>query len=130
MNTDPIADLLTRIRNGHQAGKKEVSIPFSNMKHEIVKILQSEGFLKTYKVEGDSRKDIVVTLKYTEENAPVIHEIKRVSRPGCRVYKGYREIKPILNGLAVGIISTPKGLMTDSQAREQKMGGEILCTIF
>ena len=131
MNTDPVADLLTRIRNGQQAQREEVAIPFSKIKHEVVRVMQEEGFLKNYKVEQvDNKKNLVVSLKYTDESKPVIHKIKRVSRPGCRVYKGYRDLKPILNGLGVGIISTPSGVMTDRQAREQKMGGEILCTIY
>jgi len=131
MNTDPIADLLTRIRNGLKAQKGEVIVPYSNMKHEIVKVLQEEGFVSNYKVEQlGHHKNIIIFLKYTPQKTPVINVIRRISKPGCRVYKGYRDIKPILNGLGVGILSTPFGVFSDQKAKEKKVGGELLCVVY
>jgi small subunit ribosomal protein S8 len=130
--TDPIADLLARIRNAQTAKHETLSVPHSKLKQGVVKILYEEGFIGPYKVdEGDSgRKDIQITLRYTAEKKPLIAEMIRASRPGRRYYRGYREIRPVRSGMGVAVLSTPKGILTDRQAREEKVGGEILFTIW
>ena len=128
MMSDPIADLLTRIRNGQSAGKAEVSMPSSKAKIAIVEVMKSEGYVVDYSVSSDSKPVLTVTLKYFE-GRPVIDKLKRVSRPGLRIYKGNDELPKVLNGLGVAIVSTSAGLMTDSQARSAGHGGEVLCTI-
>lgn len=129
--TDPIADLLTRIRNGLMAKLERVDIPASKMKISIVRILKDEGYIKNFKVIKDNKQGVLrVFLKYTPESAPVIQGIKRVSKPGCRVYVGSKEIPPVLSGLGVGIVSTSKGLMPDREARRQNIGGEMICAIW
>jgi small subunit ribosomal protein S8 len=128
MMSDPIADLLTRIRNGQSAGKAKVSMPSSKAKIAIVEVMKNEGYVADYSVSDDSKPVLTVTLKYFE-GRPVIDELKRVSRPGLRIYKGSDELPKILNGLGVAIVSTSAGLMTDSQARVAGHGGEVLCTI-
>jgi small subunit ribosomal protein S8 len=128
MMSDPIADLLTRIRNGQSAGKAKVAMPSSKAKVAIVEVMKNEGYVADYSVSEDSKPVLTVTLKYFE-GRPVIDELKRVSRPGLRIYKGSDELPKILNGLGVAIVSTSAGLMTDSQARNSGHGGEVLCTI-
>lgn len=128
MMSDPIADLLTRIRNGQSAGKVDVSMPSSKAKIAIVEVMKSEGYIIDYSVNSDSKPVLTVTLKYFE-GRPVIDELKRVSRPGLRIYKGNDELPKVLNGLGVAIVSTSAGVMTDSQARSAGHGGEVLCTI-
>lgn len=128
MMSDPIADLLTRIRNGQSAGKAKVAMPSSKAKVAIVEVMKNEGYVADYSVSEDSKPVLTVTLKYFE-GRPVIDELKRVSRPGLRIYKGSDELPKILNGLGVAIVSTSAGLMTDSQARSAGHGGEVLCTI-
>jgi len=128
MMSDPIADLLTRIRNGQSAGKAKVSMPSSKAKVAIVEVMKNEGYVADYSVSDDGKPVLTVTLKYFE-GRPVIDELKRVSRPGLRIYKGSDELPKILNGLGVAIVSTSAGLMTDSQARTAGHGGEVLCTI-
>jgi len=128
MMSDPIADLLTRIRNGQSAGKAQVTMPSSKAKVAIVEVMKNEGYVADYSVSADSKPELTVTLKYFE-GRPVIDELKRVSRPGLRIYKGSDELPKILNGLGVAIVSTSAGLMTDSQARKAGHGGEVLCTI-
>lgn len=128
MMSDPIADLLTRIRNGQSAGKAKVTMPSSKAKVAIVEVMKNEGYVADYSVSDDSKPVLTVTLKYFE-GRPVIDELKRVSRPGLRIYKGSNELPKILNGLGVAIVSTSAGLMTDSQARKAGHGGEVLCTI-
>lgn len=125
--TDPIADLLTRIRNGNMAGKPYIDAPFSKIKSEIARILKAEGFIKGY-----NRKDLSlrVFLKYTENGERVITEIKRISKPGCRVYRSKDDVPKVLNGLGVAIVSTSKGVLTDREARDQNVGGEVLCSIW
>ncbi len=130
--TDPIADLLTRIRNAQTAKHESVSVPHSKIKLGVVKALYEEGFLGAYKIvehEG-GRKEIEITLRYTSERQPVISEILRSSRPGRRFYLGYHELRPVRNGIGVAILSTPKGILTDRQAREEKIGGEVICRIW
>jgi small subunit ribosomal protein S8 len=126
--TDPIADLLTRIRNGNMASKAYVDIPYSKMKAEIVKILKQEGYVKGYN-QTDERT-LRVYLKYTELGQGVITEIKRISKPGCRVYSKKVELPKVLNGLGVAIVSTSKGILTDRDARQANAGGEVLCTVW
>ena len=129
--TDPIADLLTRIRNAHRAKHDRLDVPASNLKMEVCRILKEEGYIKNAEmVEGDPRPMIRVFLAYNKEGKPGIQRMQRVSTPGRRVYRGADDIKPVLNGLGVGIVSTSQGLMTDRQARQRRVGGEVLCEIW
>jgi small subunit ribosomal protein S8 len=126
---DTLADMFTRIRNGHMAGKTAVSMPSSKMKVSVAEVLKSEGFISTYSVEGDAKPVLSVELKYFE-GKPVIEEIKRVSRPGLRIYKSAGELPSVAGGLGVAIVSTSKGVMTDRAARAAGIGGEVVCTVF
>lgn len=129
--TDPIADLLTRIRNALTAKHETVSVPNSKMKKSIVDILVNEGFVKSAEVvEGDGKSDIVITLKYGAKNEKVITNLKRISKPGLRVYCGYEQLPKVLGGLGIAIVSTSKGVMTDKQARNNKIGGEVLAYVW
>jgi small subunit ribosomal protein S8 len=131
--TDPIADLLTRIRNATMAGHKVVEAPASNIKKEIARILFEKGYILSYKVvEGEGvQKVLKIALKYNQKSKkPAIKELKRISRPGLRHYAGFEELPRVLNGLGVAIISTSKGLMTDKEARKEKIGGEVLCYVY
>ena len=129
--TDPIADLLTRIRNANQMRYNEVVIPSSNMKLEIVKILEREGFIASYKIEKSEVQDnIIVTLKYGKNKERVISGLKRISKPGLRVYAKAEEVPTVLNGLGISIVSTSKGVMTGKEARKQNLGGEVLAYIW
>ena len=131
MMTDPIADMLTRIRNAIHAKREVVEVPFSKLKLGMVKLFEQEGYLQTSSVvEAGSQGKILITLRYTREREPVINDLRRVSKPGRRVYLGYTEIKPVLGGMGTAILSTSKGLLTDKQAKEAKIGGELLCTIW
>ena len=125
--TDPIADMLTRIRNANQMRNKEVSMPVSKMKVEIAKILDAEGFITSYIVDGNT---LTLTLKYGQNKERVITGLKRISKPGLRVYAGAEEIPHVLNGLGIAIISTPKGVMTDKLARKNNVGGEVIAYIW
>ena len=130
--TDPIADMLTRIRNGLQAELETVEIPASKMKIEIARILKQEGFICDYKVEGETAKEkaITVELKYGPDNQKVITGLKRISKPGLRVYANAHEVPRVLNGLGIAIISTSKGLMTDRDARKANRGGEVVAYVW
>lgn len=129
--TDPIADLLTRIRNALTAKHETVSVPNSKMKKAIVDILVNEGFVKSAEVvENDGKSDIVITLKYGAKNEKVITNLKRISKPGLRVYCGYEQLPKVLGGLGIAIVSTSKGVMTDKQARNSKIGGEVLAYVW
>ena len=131
MVTDPIADMLTRIRNANQLRYKEVEVPASKMKLEIARILKEEGFISGYTVkESDVQSMIVLNLKYGEKKERVITGLKRISKPGLRVYAKAEELPRVLNGLGIAIISTSKGLMTDKEARKQSLGGEVLAYIW
>jgi small subunit ribosomal protein S8 len=131
MMTDPIADMLTRIRNGSKAKLEKVDIPSSKMKLEIAKILKDEGYIKNLKMVKDRRQGVIrVYLKYTDDEAPVIQGIKRISKPGCRVYAGNDAIPKVLAGLGVAILSTPKGIQTGKQAKKDNVGGEVLCHVW
>lgn len=126
--SDPIADMLTRIRNAQAVRKKEVVIPSAKIKIEIAKILKEEGYITDYSVSEDLKAALTIILKYYE-GKPVIAEIKRVSRPGLRIYKAKDELPKILGGLGIAMISTSKGLMTDRNARLAGHGGEVICTV-
>ena len=129
--TDPVADMLTRIRNASRASHKAVSIPGSRLKEAIAKILKEEGYIVDFSVSGEkASRAIKVKLKYAEEGQKVITTIKRISKPGLRIYVGKDEIPSVLNGLGVNILSTPKGVITDKTARELGVGGELLCSVF
>lgn len=133
MYTDPISDYLTRIRNAMQAGHKVVEIPASNLKKEITKILFEQGYILNYKFEETANHQgaIKIALKYDKATKePVIKKLKRYSRPGLRQYKGSGELPRVLNGLGVAIVSTSKGVMTDKQARQENVGGEVLCLVY
>ena len=131
MVTDPIADMLTRIRNANQMRYKEVEVPASKIKNEIARILKQEGFISDYKVKKNNVQDILVlNLKYSEKKERVITGLKRISKPGLRVYAKTEEIPSVLSGLGIAIISTSKGLMTDKDARKEKLGGEVLAYIW
>lgn len=127
---DPIADMLITIKNAQAVGKLTVKIPFSKIKLEIAKILKKEGFINEVEEKGRRKKSLIIFLKYDEEKKPAISGVKRISKPGQKIWKGYREIRKVKGGYGIAIISTPRGLMTDSQARKQKVGGEILCEIW
>ena len=130
--TDPIADLLSRIRNAHLAKHDRLDVPVSKLKLEICKLLKEEGFIKNFRVVESSSPTATlrVFLRYSAEGVPVINHLERVSKPGRRVYKRADDIKPVRNGLGLGIVSTSQGLLTDAQARERRMGGELLCEIW
>ena len=131
--TDPIADLLTRIRNAIMAGHKIVEAPASNLKKEVARILFEKGYILSYKViDGEGPQGVLkIALKYnTRSKKPAIKEIQRVSRPGLRQYIGVDEMPRVLNGLGIAIISTSKGLMTDKEAKKEKIGGEVLCFVY
>jgi len=131
--TDPIADLLTRIRNAIMAGHKVVEAPASNLKKEVARILFEKGYILSYKViDGDGPQGVLkIALKYnTKSKKPAIKEIQRVSRPGLRQYIGVDEMPRVLNGLGIAIISTSRGLMTDKEAKKENIGGEVLCYVY
>jgi len=127
--SDPIADMLTRIRNAQQAEKGTVSMPSSKLKAAIAKVLKDEGYIEDFAVRGEASKPVLeVELKYYA-GSPVIEKIERVSRPGLRIYKPSRDIPNVMNGLGVAIVSTSKGVMTDRKARGMGIGGEVLCIV-
>jgi small subunit ribosomal protein S8 len=129
--TDPVADFLTRIRNAIRARHQKMDVPASKLKAEISRILKEEGYIQNYKaVEENGHKVLRVYLKYSASNEAVILDLKRVSRPGCRVYVGRDEIKRVQGGLGISILTTPKGVMTGRQARREGVGGEILCQVW
>lgn len=130
--TDPIADYLTRIRNAQKAGHKVVEIPSSKLKKGITEILYDQGYILKYKFDDEAGKQgiISIALKYDSTRKPVIRELGRISRPGLRQYSSAEELPKIINGLGIAIVSTSKGLMTDKQARQHHIGGEILCYVY
>jgi small subunit ribosomal protein S8 len=131
MHSDPIADLLTRIRNGAQAHLMTVDIPHSKIKVEIVKILEAEGYITGHEISNETKFPVIrVTLRYDAKRKPLINHIARVSKPGLRVYKSISELKPLRSGLATRIVSTSSGLMTDREARRRKVGGEVICEVY
>jgi len=129
--SDPIADMLTRIRNSGKAEFAKVDIPGSKVKLEIARVLKEQGFIKNYKFVKDDKQGVIrIYLKYAGEKKPAIYGLQRISKPGRRVYSKAKEIQPVLNGLGISIVSTSKGLMTDKQAKEMNLGGEVLCNIW
>ena len=129
--TDPIGDMFSRIRNGQMRSLDSVNIPSSNFRRNILEILKSEGFIKDYYIEKseNNKINLKINLKYYE-GSPVIKEIKRISKPGRRVYSRATSIPRVMNGLGLAILSTPKGVMSDSEARKNNIGGEIICRVF
>lgn len=126
---DPVADMLTCIRNAQAMGIQKICMPHSTLKHEMLKILKEEGYIVDFETaESGKKKDLQVFLKYYQ-GQPVIEKITRISRPALRVYKGYEELPLVRGGLGIAIVSTPKGVMSDKSARHQKVGGEVLCTV-
>ncbi len=131
MITDPIADMLTRIRNAIMVKKEFVNVNYSKLCENIVKILKEQGFIKNYKTSFEGKKGVItIYLKYNEDKEPVIHEIRRVSKPGLRKYINVKSIRPYKSGIGIRILSTNKGVLTDKDAKEKNVGGEILCEIW
>ena len=129
--SDPFADMLTRIRNAGRAKHKSVDIPGSQLKTALAGVLKEEGFIRNFKFIKDNKQGILrVYLKYEQNDRHVIYGVKRVSKPSRRVYVGSKDIKPVLNGLGISVLSTSKGLLTDKQARNENIGGEVLCAIW
>ncbi len=130
-NMDPVSDLLTRIRNAHLAKHDRVDVPTSKLKAEICKILREQGFIRNFKLLEQKPQSVLrIFLEYDDEGTPAITHLKRISKPGRRVYRGADQIKPVLNGRGLGVISTNLGVISDTQAREQRIGGEILCEVW
>ena len=130
MYTDPISDMLTRIRNANTALHPETSMPSSKIKEEILKTLHREGYIAAIDIEGEgTHKQLKITLKYGPEGEYVINEIQRVSKPGRRVYRQAKDLSPLLGGLGIWVLSTPRGILSDNEARLQKVGGEVLCSV-
>jgi len=129
--TDPIADMLTRIRNGNKAKFEKVDIPLSKEKLEIAKILKQEGYIKNFKVSSEEKKGTLrVYLKYDAQNRGIINGIKRISKPGLKTYVKSKKIPPVLNGFGINIISTPQGIITDREAKKMNVGGELICSVW
>ena len=128
--TDPIADLLTRIRNMNRLKRRRAMVPYSKLKEQILETMLREGFITEFNVQGEgTSKQLEVVLKYGPEGEYVINTIQRVSRPGRRVYRGVEELQPVLKGMGIHVVSTNKGILSDREARAQKVGGEILCEV-
>ena len=129
--SDPLADMLTRIRNGQTAGLAVVKSPFSSLRMRVLEVLKAQGYIRHYEATGDTpaTKEISIELKYAE-GQPVIREINRISKPGRRVYSKIRDLPKVYNGLGISILSTPQGVLSDHEARAQNVGGEVLCEVF
>ena len=128
--TDPIADLLTRIRNINRLGRRRVNVPYSRIKEEILKTLHREGYIEKYETEGDGpQRTLKVQLKYGPDGEKVITRIERVSKPGCRVYSGAKQLPRVMQGLGIYIVSTPNGVLSDNEARTKNVGGEVLVSV-
>lgn len=129
-NQDPIADMLTRIRNANRVGRRMVLVPKSKICAGIAKVLQDEGYIEEFDIVEDAAQgQLRVKLKYSVSGAKVIHEIDRTSKPGCRVYRKVDDLPRVLNGMGIAVVSTSKGVMSDRKAREENVGGEVLCTV-
>ena len=129
--TDPIADMLTRIRNGAMASHETVDVPASKLKIELAKLFKEEGYIENYEIKKVGNFDVItITLKYDEKHKPVITKLERVSKPGLRTYSKSKNLEKVLGGLGIAVISTSKGLMTDRKARKENIGGEVLCYIY
>lgn len=130
MSVDTISDFLTVIRNGIKASRPFIKVPYSKLKYQIAVILKDEGFIRDIAAEGEgAERELKVLLKYVQGEA-VIHEIKRMSKPGRRVYEGYRTLDPVIGGLGIAIMTTNRGIMTDRKARQLALGGEVICTVW
>lgn len=131
MNTDPIADMLTRIRNANVAKHSTVEMPSSNLKVELAKLLKSEGYISEYVVDESGKfKTLKVTLKYAKSGSPIITNLRRVSKPGLRTYKKATNLPKVFDGVGIAVVSTSKGLLTDRKARKENVGGEVLCYVW
>jgi small subunit ribosomal protein S8 len=132
MVTDPVADMLTRVRNASRARLEKVDMPASRLKERIAQVLKDEGYIKNFRTihEGNNKATLRIFLKYTAENEGVILGLRRVSRPGLRVYVRKNEIPKVMSGLGISILSTPKGVLTDRTARKENVGGELICTVW
>ena len=131
MVTDPIADMLTRIRNANSAKHPTVDVPASNMKKQIAQILVDEGYIKSFRVIDDDKQGVIrITLKYTENKSQVITGLRRVSKPGLRIYSNSKDMPKVMKGLGIAIVSTSKGIMTDREARKNNVGGEVLAFVW
>lgn len=130
--TDPIADMLTMIRNAQKANFEKIKVNSSKIKKSILDIMKKEGYIKDFQeiVEKNGRKFLYIDLKYDKNGFPVIHTIEKVSKPGIRVYLSYDKIKPVMGGMGISIISTNKGILTDKEARKNKVGGEVICIVW
>ncbi len=129
--TDPIADMLTRVRNALRNQKKSVDVPSASTKISIAEVLRREGYFREFEiVESEPRNTLRISLKYGPSGEQVVREIKRVSKPGCRVYRGVSDLKPFKNGLGILVVSTPKGVLSDRECRESCVGGEVLCSVW
>lgn len=129
--SDPIADLLTRIRNAVQAGHPTIEVPGSNLKTEICRVLKEEGYIKDYVFEENDKAGVIkLSLKYLPDNSPVVQGLKRISKPSLRVYTGSKEVQNVRSGLGISILSTSQGVMTGKHARQAKVGGEVLCEVW
>ena len=130
--TDPIGDLLTRVRNGSRAGKEQVDAPASRMGTALMECLKQEGFIQNWRLlsEGTPQGTLRIYLKYTKARKPILRQIRRVSRPGLRIYTGKDKIRKVYSGIGISILTTPKGILTDDQARAQKVGGEVICHVW
>jgi small subunit ribosomal protein S8 len=126
---DPLGDMLTRIRNGQRAGKTHVTSPTSRLRRNVLDVLQREGYIRGYRQEDEGFHELAIELKY-HNGEPVIRELKRVSKPGRRVYSGVADLPRVYNGLGIAILSTPRGVLSDTEAREAHVGGEVLCMVF
>lgn len=126
---DPISDMLTRLRNGYMSKQKEVAIPSSKLKVAIAQVLEREGYIKSFRVDGDVKKTLVVEMKYFNRRS-VVEGIERVSKPSCRLYCGCKDIPKVKDGLGLAILSTPKGILSGADAEKQNVGGEILCYVW
>jgi small subunit ribosomal protein S8 len=127
--SDPLGDMLTRIRNGQTANKSAIKSPASKLRMSVLEVLQREGYIRGYEREADGHQELSIALKY-HNGIPVIRELKRVSKPGRRVYSGFNDLPRVYNGLGIAIVSTPRGVLSDSEARDAHVGGEVLCTVF
>jgi small subunit ribosomal protein S8 len=129
--SDPLGDMLTRIRNGQMAGKGSISSPGSSLRRNVLEVLQREGYIRGYNASESEpgKASLAIELKY-HNGQPVIRELRRVSKPGRRVYAGVRDLPRVYNGLGIAILSTPRGVMSDAEARDAHVGGEVLCTVF
>ena len=128
--SDPIADMLLRLRNAQKAGLHEVEMPGSRLKGEIARIFKQEGYIAGFTLAGDPKRVLLLTLKYAADGEPVIRGVSRISKPGLRRFAGYQDIPRVLNGLGAAVVSTSHGVMTGKEARQRKLGGEVICTIW